>query len=205
MTIHTPYERVGKPLIGSNHMHSIVCRERDETSMLVECNFTWILGATIERWDVMAFVSEWLQSMIVEVGDDDSTLVVDAHSMKTHELAWLIALRAELEQERAIDRRQYLHSMIACISDDDSMSIIIDRNAWWIFELARLRSFLANREQEREVDRRQEHQSKVIGVGDDDAMMVLVDRNAMRPVELEISWSKLANARQERLVAQRPW
>jgi len=50
MTIWSPCERVGKPLIGSNHMHSIVaCREGDETSMLVECNFPWLLGATIER------------------------------------------------------------------------------------------------------------------------------------------------------------
>ena len=49
MTIHAPCERVGKPLIGSNHMHSIACREGDETSMLVECNGPWILSATIER------------------------------------------------------------------------------------------------------------------------------------------------------------
>ena len=67
--------------------------------------------------------------MIVEVGDDDSALIVDAHSMRRVDLAWLIALRAELEQERAIDQRQYLHSMIDGIGDDDSMSIIIDRDA----------------------------------------------------------------------------
>jgi len=67
--------------------------------------------------------------MAVEVGDDDSTLIIDAHSIRIVELAWLIAFLAELEQERAIDRRQDLHSMIERISDDDSMSIIIDRNA----------------------------------------------------------------------------
>jgi len=49
--------------------------------------------------------------------------------MRVIELAWLIAKRAEHEQERAIDRRQYLHSMILGITDDDSMSIMIDRNA----------------------------------------------------------------------------
>jgi len=49
---------VGKPLIGSNHMHLMVCREGDETSMLVERNSIWTFGATIERRDVMAFVSE---------------------------------------------------------------------------------------------------------------------------------------------------
>jgi len=77
----------------------------------------------------MAIVSERLQPIVVEVGNDDSALIGDAHSKRIVELAWLTALRAELEQERAIDRRQYLHSMIVGIGDDDSMSIIIDRNA----------------------------------------------------------------------------
>jgi len=165
-------------------MHSIACREGDETSMLVECNCIWPLDAAIERRDVMAFVSERLQSVVELVGNDDSALVGDAHSSRTLELAFL----AELEQERAIDRRQYLHSVVASIRDDDSMSIIIDRNARWAMELARLRSLLvANAEQEREIDRRQEHQSIVVGVGDDDAMMMLVDRNTSRSVELEVS------------------
>jgi len=77
----------------------------------------------------MALVSECLKPISEEVGDDDSALVGDAHSKRMLELAWLIAFGAELEQERAIDRRQYLHSMIVGISDDDSASIIIDRNA----------------------------------------------------------------------------
>jgi len=129
MEIWSPYERVGKPLIGSNHMHSMACREGDETSMLVECNSRWVLAAAIERRDVMAFVSECLQSTVFVLGNDDSALVGDAHSSRMYELAWLLAFGAELEQERAIDQRQYLHSMIVGISDDDSMSIIIDRNA----------------------------------------------------------------------------
>jgi len=129
MSIRSPCERVGKPLIGSNHMHLMACREGDETSMLVECNIRWVFHATIEGRDVMAFGSERLQPTIVEVGDDDSALVVDAHSMRITEQAWLIAFGAELEQERAIDRRQYLHSMIEGISDDDSASIMIDRDA----------------------------------------------------------------------------
>jgi len=58
MKIWPPYERVGKPLIGSNHMHSMACREGDETSMLVECNRRWILATTLEGRDVIAFVSE---------------------------------------------------------------------------------------------------------------------------------------------------
>ena len=67
--------------------------------------------------------------MVADIGDDDSALIGDAHSLRIIELAWLIAVRAELEQERAIDRRQYLHSIVEGIRDDDSMSIIIDRNA----------------------------------------------------------------------------
>jgi len=152
----------------------------------------------------MAFVSECLKP-IVGVGDDDSTLIGDAQSLRKLELAWLIAFGAELEQERAIDRRQYLHSIVEGITDDDSMSIIVDRNACWTIELARLRSLLADGEQEREIDRRQEHQPIVVGIDDDDATMMLVDRNASRIVELEISWSKTADARQERLLAQWPW
>jgi len=49
MEIWSPNELgVGKPLIGSNHMHSIACREGDETSMLVECHSTWILASVFE-------------------------------------------------------------------------------------------------------------------------------------------------------------
>jgi len=48
MTIWTPCERVGKPLIGSNHMHSMVYREGDETSMLVERHAVRALAAAIE-------------------------------------------------------------------------------------------------------------------------------------------------------------
>jgi len=130
MSIRSPCERVGKPLIGSNHMHSIGGREGDETSMLVECNIERLSDiVAIERRDVMTFGSERLQSKVAIVGDDDSALVVDAQSLRKLELAWLVASMAELEQERAIDRRQYLHSIVAGIRDDDSASIMIDRNA----------------------------------------------------------------------------
>jgi len=98
--------------------------------MLVERNIVWTSeAAAIEGRDVMAFGSERLQSKVVSVGDDDSALVVDAQSLRKPELAWLVALLAELEQERAIDRRQYLHSMIFRVGDDDSASIMIDRDA----------------------------------------------------------------------------
>jgi len=41
MTIWLPHELgVGKPLVGSNHMNSMVYREGDETSMLVKRHAT---------------------------------------------------------------------------------------------------------------------------------------------------------------------
>ena len=89
MKIRAPHERVGKPLIGSNHMYVLARREGDETSMLVECNSTWALAVAIEGRDVMALVSECLQSMIVLVGDDDSALIIDAHSFRLVKMAWL--------------------------------------------------------------------------------------------------------------------
>jgi len=189
MPIHTPCELgVGKPLIGSNHMHSIACREGDETSMLVERNIPRPL-ATSEGRDVMAFVCERLQMTVTRARDDDSAMVIYTQPVRTAKLASRATPSgAEHEQERAIDQRQYLHSMIVGITDDDSMSIIVDRNTSRIVELARLISLLAaDREQEREIDRRQEHQSIVAGIDDDDAMVMLVDRNASRIVELEIS------------------
>jgi len=49
MTIHTPCERVGKPFVGPNHMHSIASREGDETSMLVERNSVSLIATTFEE------------------------------------------------------------------------------------------------------------------------------------------------------------
>jgi len=43
MEIRSPCERVGKPLIGSNHMHPIACRKGDETSVFFEGDVEWIL------------------------------------------------------------------------------------------------------------------------------------------------------------------
>ena len=50
MAMWTPNELgVGKPSIGSNHVHSMACREGDETSMLVERNGQWLFAAALER------------------------------------------------------------------------------------------------------------------------------------------------------------
>jgi len=76
----------------------------------------------------MAIVSERLQSAGEVVADDDSALVGDAHAMRIDVIAWPIVEKVELEQERAIDQRQYLHSMALGLGDDDSMSIIVDRD-----------------------------------------------------------------------------
>jgi len=49
MTIRTPCELgVDKPLIGSNHMHSMARRNGDETSLLVERNRRWPPAAAMQ-------------------------------------------------------------------------------------------------------------------------------------------------------------
>jgi len=50
--------------------------------MLVECDIRHQAAGMIERRDVMAFVSEGLQSRVAEVGDDDSALVTWKESGK---------------------------------------------------------------------------------------------------------------------------
>lgn len=79
--------------------------------------------------------------------------MVDAHAVHYAELACLLALRAELEQERAVDRRQHLYSRVTLLRDDDSLSIVVDRNSNRIRELTRLATFFscADGEQEREI------------------------------------------------------
>ena len=67
--------------------------------------------------------------MVVGVGDDDSALVIDTDTKGAVELARLVALISELEQERAIQRREYLYSMVERINGNDSVAIAIDRDA----------------------------------------------------------------------------
>ena len=50
---------------------------------------------------------------MVAVSDEDAiVIVIDRDAQRKVELAWLVAFLAELEQERAIDRRQHLHSIV---------------------------------------------------------------------------------------------
>ena len=113
--------------------------------------------------------------MVVAIGDDDSALIVDAHSLRIIKLAWMRASVAELEQERAIDRRQYLHSMVVAIRDDDSMSIIIDRKCLRAVKLAMLLAVLSDLEQEREIAQVHEGQLVSRDIGYDDTLVMPVD------------------------------
>jgi len=63
-------------------------------------------------------------------------VVIDRKSPWIHELAWLLASLAELGHERAIVTREYLHSMIAVVSDEQETSMMVERQANWSVELA---------------------------------------------------------------------
>jgi len=109
-------------------MHSIVCNEGDETSMLVERHSSW-WSRTCKPRNVLAACCERLQATVVIVGDDDSVAVVDAHSKRAAKAAGLHAFGAELEQERTIDRRQNLYAMVSSVGDDKPMELVVDRHA----------------------------------------------------------------------------
>jgi len=54
-------------------------------------------------------------------------IVIDRNAKRILELAWLVAMLAELGHERAaiiITAREYLHSMIARISDEQEASAV---------------------------------------------------------------------------------
>jgi len=138
--------------------------------------------------------------MVEKVSDDDSTLIVDACCLRMLELAWLIAFGAELEQERAIDRRQYLHSMIVRVSDDDSMSIMIDRHSGRLGEVARSVAVLADREQERAIAGVADLQTVIARVCDDDAIVRVIKRRLARIGKPSHSCGELE---QERALDQR--
>ena len=173
-------------------MHSIARREGDEASMLVERNAARRVinaAATFERRNVMAFGRECLQSMVAGIDNDDSTLVVDTHTLGMPKVTRLRAVRAKLEQERAIDGRQYLHSIVVAISDDDSISIVIERHGGWVAEGSRAAAVRADDEQRRVVLQRQHMQLEPLG--DDETPTASIDRESLRPIELEC-WATIA-------------
>jgi len=71
--------------------------------------------------------------MIVGISDEDAIMIViDRDAKWTKELAWLGAFLAELGHERAaiiIIAREYLHSIIPCISDEQETSTMVERQA----------------------------------------------------------------------------
>ena len=59
-------------------------------------------------------------------------IVIDRDAKWTKELAWLGAMLAELGHERAIIiiiAREYLHSIIPCISDEQETSMMVEHQA----------------------------------------------------------------------------
>jgi len=66
-------------------------------------------------------------------------IVIDRKAIWTDELAWLVAILAELGHERAaiiIITREYLHSIIHAINDEQETSMMVERQAESEEELA---------------------------------------------------------------------
>ena len=78
--------------------------------------------------------------MIAGVNDEDAIMIViDRNSIGILELAWLVAILAELGHERAaiiIITREYLHSMIEVINNEQEISMIVEHQAKRAEELA---------------------------------------------------------------------
>ena len=75
-------------------------------------------------------------------------IVIDRNAPWKLELAWLVAILAELGHERAIIAREYLHSMIPAIDNKQEASMMVERQDSRFVELAISIAFLlgANRE-----------------------------------------------------------
>ena len=78
--------------------------------------------------------------MIVGISDEDAIMIViDRKAIGILELAWLVAILAELGHERAaiiIITREYLHSMIEVINNEQEISMIVEHQAKRAEELA---------------------------------------------------------------------
>ena len=71
-----------------------------------------------------------MYAVIVTVDDEDAIMIaVDRQGDRTTELAWLVALLAELGHERAVITREYLHSMVADINNQQETSMMVERQA----------------------------------------------------------------------------
>jgi len=76
--------------------------------------------------------------MIAIISDEDAIMIViDCDVPRIHELAWLVAILAELGHERAaFIAREYLHSMIVRIDDKQKTSMMVECQAHRAAELA---------------------------------------------------------------------
>jgi len=80
--------------------------------------------------------------MIGGISDEDAIMIViDRNAMRTVELAWSVALLAELGHERAaiiitIITREYLHSIVSAIDDEQETSMMVECQASREVELA---------------------------------------------------------------------
>ena len=66
--------------------------------------------------------------MIAAIKNEDAIMIVIDRKPKWElELAWLVAFLAELGHERAIIKREYLHSMVVVIGDEQEISMMVER------------------------------------------------------------------------------
>ena len=71
------------------------------------------------------------------ISDEDAIMIViDRNTVWILELAWLVAILAELGHERAVITREHLHSMIIRINDEQEISMMVERHANWTVEQA---------------------------------------------------------------------
>ena len=71
--------------------------------------------------------------MIAAMNHEDAIMiVVDRNRLRIVELAWLVAFLAELGHERSaiiVITREYLHSMVASITDEQETSMMVEHQA----------------------------------------------------------------------------
>jgi len=201
MSIRPPDERIGEPLIGFDRVHLIACRESNEASIFVESNAPWSPRSTLERRNVSAVRCEGLQARVASIGDDDSTVVVDAYRRGLIELPRELAERTELEQERTIDG-VHEHSVIGKVSDDDTIVVLV--------ELDQVRDTLrwqcgihVELEQVRTVDGRQYLHALIETIDHHDSISLAINAQSRRLTEHAGPHTVSADAEQERKVLHR--
>ena len=78
-------------------------------------------------------------------------IVIDRDAIRVHELAWSLALLAELGHEPGsiiAITREYLHSIILAINDEQETSMMVERQASRAVKLVRTMASLINAKRE---------------------------------------------------------